>query len=278
MVVRMHGVHVVRVRFSASRKAMLLLFVINMFDEKFKKIISVFAIILSFYVVILAYNGFLEGKYIGKEIAPVNTINVSATGEIFAKPDIAQISVSVVREAKTAIDAQNQNTEAMNKIVKFLKDSKIDDKDIKTTGYNIYPKYDYIERVGQVLKGYEVSQTLDVKVRKIDEAGKILSGVVERGANQVGGINLAIDNEDALKREARQKAITEAKRKANDLEKDLGVNLGRLVSFSESFGGGPVPLYGIMKAEGMGGAAVAPEIPTGENKINVSVNLTYEIR
>jgi uncharacterized protein YggE len=249
-----------------------------MINEKLQKILIVLVVVLIFFVVVKAYNEFLEGKYIGKEIAPVNTINISATGEVFAKPDIAQISVSVVREEKTAVDAQNQNTEAMNKIVKFLKDSKIDDKDVKTTGYNIYPKYDYIERVGQVLKGYEVSQTLDVKVRKIDEAGKILSGAVERGANQVGGINLAIDNEDALKREARQKAITEAKRKANDLEKDLGVNLGRLVSFSESFGGYPIPVYGMMKTEGVGGAASAPEIPTGENKISVSVSLTYEIR
>ena len=249
-----------------------------MFDEKFKKIISVFGIILSLYVAVLAFNAVQEGRYIGKEINPTNTINISATGEVFAAPDVANFSVSVVKEAKTAVDAQNQNAEAINKIVKFLKDSGIEDKDVKTSGYNIYPKYDYLEHQGQVFKGYEVTQSLDVKVRKIDEAGKILSGAVEMGANQVGGINLAIDNEDALKRAARQAAINEAKQKADDLVKDLGVNLGRLVSFSESSGGYPTPLYGMMKAEGLGGGATAPEIPTGENKISVSVNLTYEIR
>jgi len=94
-----------------------------MIDKNLQKLLGIFLIILSFYVAIKAYNGFLEGKYIGKEIAPTNIIVVSATGEIFAKPDIAQISVSVVREAKTVVEAQNQNTEAINKIVKFLKDS-----------------------------------------------------------------------------------------------------------------------------------------------------------
>ncbi|MFA4890380.1 MAG: SIMPL domain-containing protein [Candidatus Paceibacterota bacterium] len=249
-----------------------------MFDEKFKKIISMFAVILSIYVAVLAYNAVQEGRYIGKEINPTNTINVSATGEVFAAPDVANFSVSVVKEAKTAVEAQNQNAEAINKIVKFLKDSGIEDKDIKTSGYNIYPKYDYLEHVGQVFRSYEATQSLDVKVRKIDDAGKILSGVVAMGANQVGGINLAIDKEDDLKRAARQAAINEAKQKADDLVKDLGVSLGRLVSFSESFGGIPVPIYGMMKAEGVGGGATAPDIPKGENKISVSVSLTYEIK
>lgn len=250
-----------------------------MFDEKFKKIISMFAIILSLYVIVLIYNSFLESKYIGKDVNPTNTINVSATGEVFAVPDVANFSVSVVKEAKTALDAQNKNAEAINKIVKFLKDSGIEDKDIKTSGYNIYPKYDYLEYQGQVFRSYEATQTLDVKVRKIDDAGKILSGAVEMGANQVSGINLAIDDEDALKREARQKAIIEAKQKADDLVKDLGVSLGKLVSFSESSGGYPMPLYGMGMAKEAGvGGAVAPDIQKGENKISVSVSLTYEIR
>ena len=102
-----------------------------MFDEKFKKIISAFLTILSLYVIVLAYNGFQESKYIGKDASLSNTINVNATGEVFAAPDVANFSVSVVKEAKTALEAQNQNAEAINKIVKFLKDSGIEDKDIK---------------------------------------------------------------------------------------------------------------------------------------------------
>jgi hypothetical protein len=250
-----------------------------MFDENFKKIISVFGVILSLYVAVLSINAILESRYIGKGVSSTNTISISATGEVFAAPDVANFTVSVVKEAKTAVEAQSQNAEAINKIVKFLKDSGIENKDVKTSGYNIYPKYDYLEHQGQVFKGYEVTQSLDVKVRKIDEAGKILSGVVEMGANQVGGINLAIDNEDELKRTARQKAISEANTKAEELVKDLDISLGRLVNFSESAGGYPVPLYGMMKAEGLGGSdTAAPSIPTGENKISVSVNLTYEIR
>lgn len=245
-----------------------------MINEKLQKVLIVLAAVLAVFVAVKAYNGFLEGKYIGKEFAPTSTISVSATGEVFAKPDIAQISLSVIKEAKTVIDAQKQNSEAINKITKFLKDSGVEDKDIKTTGYNIYPLYDYIEKQGRVFRGYEVRQSLEVKIRKIDDAGKILAGAAEAGANEVSGLSFKVDDEEVLKREARKQAIDKAKEKAGQLAKDLNINLLRLVNFSES---GDAPIY-MMRAEGTGGGAVAPEIPTGENKISISVNLTYEIR
>jgi uncharacterized protein YggE len=246
-----------------------------MFDEKFKKIIGVFAVVLALYVMILTYNEFLKSKYTGKEFAPTSTISVNATGEVFAKPDIATVSLSVVKEARAVVDAQKQNTEAINKITKFLKDSGVEDKDLKTTGYNIYPLYDYLEKQGRVFKGYEVRQSLEVKIRKIDEAGKILSGAAEAGANEVSGLSFKIDDEEALKRVARKQAIDKAKEKAEQLAKDLNIDLLRLVNFSES---GDMPMYMTAKAEGIGMGGSAPEIPTGENKISVTVNLTYEIR
>lgn len=98
------------------------------------------------------------------------------------------------------------------------------------------------------------------------------------GANQVGGINFVIDDEDAVKEEARKQAIEKAKEKADQIAKDLGVSFGRLVSFYES--SGDFPIYRSYMAEGVGGGepAPAPEIPSGENKVTVTVNLTYEIK
>ncbi|MBU2219457.1 SIMPL domain-containing protein [Patescibacteria group bacterium] len=249
-----------------------------MFDKNLTRLLSILVIVLAIFLAIQAYNGFQEGKYIGKDIMPSNTITVSAAGEVFAKPDIAQISVSAVREAKTVLEAQKSHTESINKIVAYLKDSGIEEKDIRTSAYNIYPRYDYLRDKGQVFRGYEVSQTLDVKIRDLEKVGKILGGVAEMGANQVGGINFVIDDEDAVKEEARKQAIDKAKEKADQIAKDLGVSFGRLVSFYES--SGDFPIYRSYMTEGMGGAELvpAPEIPAGENKVTITVNLTYEIK
>ncbi len=250
-----------------------------MLNENLQKALVGVAIILGIFLAVQAYNGIQEGRYIGKDIMPTNTISVSGKGEVFVKPDIAKISVSVEKEAVSVLEAQNQATEAINKITAFLKESGIEDKDIKTTNYNIYPQYDYLEKTGRVFRGYIVGQTLEVKIRKIDEAGKILAGVTQAGANQVGGISFAIDDEEAAKRDARQKAIADAKTKAEQLAKDLGVKIVRLVNFSES---GEIPYpYPIYKTEALGvggGPEISPEIPSGENTVTVNVSLTYEIK
>lgn len=249
-----------------------------MFDKNLIRLLSILVIVLAIFLAIQAYNGFQEGKYIGKDIIPSNTITVSAFGEAFAKPDIAQISVSVVEEAKTVLEAQKKHSESINKVINYLKDSGMEEKDIKTSTYNIYPQYNWTESQGRVFIGYQITQTLDVKIRNLDKVGQILGGVTEMGANQIGGINFVIDDEDAVKREARKQAIEKAKEKADQIAKDLGVSFGRLVSFYES--SGDFPIYRTSIAEGVGGGepVPAPEIPSGENKVTVMVNLTYEIK
>lgn len=247
-----------------------------MLDSNLQKLLSFLVIVLAFFLTIEAYNSFQEGKYIGKDIMPTNTISVSGTGEAFAKPDIARISVSVSKLAATALEAQKQHTEAINKVVEFIKNSGVEDKDIKTSNYSINQEYDYTE-TGRRFLGYRIAQTLEVKIRNLDNVGKILSGATAAGANEISGVQFVIDNEDAMKREAREQAIGKAKEKAREIEKDLGIKLGKLTSFYES--GGDFPIYAL-KSEGMGGGigGAAPEIPTGENKITIVVNLTYEVK
>jgi len=245
-----------------------------------KTILTLLALFLAVLVIFFAVKTFNEvqsGKYIGQDITPSSTISVSGKGEVFVKPDIAKISVSVEKEAVSVTEAQNQATDAINKITAFLKESLVEDKDIKTTNYNIYPRYDWIEKIGRVFRGYAVTQTLEIKIRKIDKAGEILAGITKAGANQVGGVSFVIDDEEAAKRDARQKAIADAKTKAEQLAKDLGVKIVRLMSFSENGGNYPYPVYK-SEAMGIGGAEPAPAVPAGENTVTVNVSLTYEIK
>jgi len=214
-----------------------------------------------------------------RSFAPQNVITISGKGSIFATPDIGQVVISVVREQKTASDAQREATTAANKVIEFVESKGVKKEDIKTD-YSIYPKYNYTQDRGQVLTGYEVRQSITVKIRDLDSISGILSGVVERGANEVGNLSFTIDNPDALKAEARVKAIKDAKEKAEALSKELGVRLGRIINFNESEGGIPPPIFYEARSLGIGGAAPAPSpvINPGENEIISNVSVTYEIR
>ncbi len=98
------------------------------------------------------------------------------------------------------------------------------------------------------------------------------------GANVVNQLSFEIDNQDVLKAEARAKAIADAKKKADELESQVGISLGKIVNFAENTGGYPVPMMYETKAIGLGGGGVTPSVPTGENEITVDVTLTYQIK
>ena len=127
--------------------------------------------------------------------------------------------------------------------------------------------------------GYNVSQTVELKIRDISVAGEILSGIGEFGATDVSGLNFIVDNEDEINDQARDLAIQDARTQAKVLAKSLGVRLVKIVNFSEN---GDYPVYyGMEKAMAVGGGmadSVAPQIPAGENTITSNVSITYEIR
>jgi len=230
-------------------------------------------------------NKVKEGRYIGQEIEAKNTITVSETGEIYTKPDLVLTTFSVITEAKQVSEAMSENTKKMNAVIDFVKSQGVEDKDLKTTSFNIYPRYEY-QKIEtdiypyppgkRVLVGYEVNQSLEVKIRNMEKIGEILQGATDTGANQVGDLQFTIDKQDELKGQARKQAIEKAKAKAEEIASKLGVNLVRIVNFSES---SPMSYYyGLREAVPMvSGGGEVPQIETGENKIQVQVTITYEI-
>ena len=262
------------------------------FREKNKYFLTALIVVLSLFLVAMIVstivdiqNKIKEGKYIGQEIEAKNKITVSGTGEIYAKPDLALTTFSVISEAKTVAEAMKGNTEKMNNIIDFIKGQGVEAKDLKTTSFNIYPRYEWHKTTEippypqgeRVLVGYEIRQSLQVKIRDMEKIGQIIEGAAAAGANQVGDLQFTIDNEDEVKKQARTQAIEKAKTKARELASQLGVNLVRITNFSES---SVVPrYYGLEKALGMGAVEeeAAPQIEIGENKITVQVTITYEI-
>ena len=206
-----------------------------------------------------------------------HTITVQGQGEVIAVPDIAQIVITVTEEGKTADESQSKVTVKINKILAYLEEQKIAEKDIKTTGYYTNPKYEtqygsggipapvplmmrdsavgygYVESAPStviypnpypctdydcpptknVIVGYETSHTLEIKIRDTDEAGEILAGISKIGVTYSSGVNLTHDDYTKLQQEARTKAIQDARKQAEDLVRELGAKLGRVVSYSD---------------------------------------------
>lgn len=236
-------------------------------------------LLLSLYLASLFRNSWKNYDYIGKSPEFQDRVTITGEGKATAVPDVAVISIGVLADKTTAAQAQKESTDKINSIIKALKDFKIGEKDIKTTNYQVSPKYDWSSNVQKII-GYTVNQSVEAKVRDFDKIGDILAKATELGANQVSGPSFTIDDPEKYRAQARKKAIDQAKDKAKVLAKQVGINLGSIVSFSEN--DGSYPVYSDM-AYGLGGAAAekalpAPDIQAGSQDVNIIVTISYEIR
>ncbi len=265
----------------------------NQIDNLYKAGLALLIIISVAIVVKTAFPWKSRGMMGGLDMP--NTIVLSGHGEVSAIPDIANVSFNIRKDGKTVKEAQEMVAVVEKVSLDFLKSSAVEEKDIKTTNASFNPKYEYRydtkimmpcnewgcpPRPGKnVISGYEAYESITVKVRKTDDVGKIMQGLGGLGVTDLNGPNFAIDDEDGLKAEARKMAIEEAKEKAKVLAKDLGVRLGKIVSFNEGGDYGEPIYYGKeMMAEGMGGDSSPAEIPKGENTITSDVTIVYEIK
>lgn len=236
-------------------------------------------LVLLFFFAASACKDIKLAKSAGKAPVEQKTITIDGTGKVTAAPDIGTVDVGFITEGKNVQTIQQENVIKMNKLVGTIKKLGIEDKDIQTSQYSIYPQYDYTNGKS-VLSGYTVSQSVTIKIRDLTKVSDVLSRAGESGANQVGGLNFTFDDPENLKVQARDKAITNAKTKAETLAKSLGIKLGRIVGFTESGSSpSPYPLYKSDMAYGLGGAApAAPQIETGSEDITSDVSITYEIK
>lgn len=237
-------------------------------------------------IVAVAVGGsfYLSGKHL--EVKHRNdqpsTITVSGDGKAFAIPDIAQLNVGVqTGRQSTANAAMTKLKASMDPVIAAVKAQGIDDKDITTQNFWLNPVYDYSNGT-QIARGFEAGQSLSIKVRDLDKASDVLGAATAAGANQAGGVQFTVDNPEAVQAEARANAIKEAQEKAQVLAKQLGVGLGKILNFSEGYGGGyPTPMYYSKDAMmGVGGARMedqAVQLPVGEQEVNINVSITYEL-
>lgn len=254
-------------------------------DNKIKVSVFILIVVVSLFTVAKLVNEVKLSSSINRGTQSYNVISVEGSGEILAVADIASLDINLSKEGVTAKEAQTSLNESIDSVLKYLKEKGIEEKDIKSEYGGLTPKYSYEKCYSyscpnnSKIIGYTSTQSIVVKVREVDNANDIRTGLTEIGVTNISGPTFSIDDEEGFKVQARSKAIEEARAKAKVLAKELGVKLGKVVSFSEN-NGGYYPMY--KSSDMMSGVSsvemAAPVLPKGENKINSSVTITYEIR
>jgi hypothetical protein len=216
---------------------------------------------------------------INQEAQPVNrTLNVNGLGTTYLTPDIAYIYIGVHSEGGAASETVAANKEQTNAVLDALKQAGVAEKDLRTTNFSIYPSQQYDPNGKVIGTIYMVDNTVYVTVRDLDGLGDLLDDTINAGANSINSIQFDVADKTAAVKEARAKAVEDAKTQAQELADAAGVTLGEIQSIS-FYDNSPITM-----AEGKGGgggaamANTAVSIQPGQLTISVSVSTTYSIK
>lgn len=207
------------------------------------------------------------------------SLSVNGIGQAYLTPDIAYIYIGVHTESDAASDAVSANSEKTAAVKNALLKAGVDEKDVSTTNFSIYPSQQYSPE-GQVSGTiYMVDNTVYVTVRDLKNLGKLLDDVVAAGANSINSIQFDVADKTEAVKEARAKAVEDAKKQAQELADAAGVKLGEIQTIS-FYDNSPYPspmMYG-GKGGGGGMAESAVPIAPGQLTISVSVSVSYELK
>jgi uncharacterized protein YggE len=205
-------------------------------------------------------------------------LDVNATGDVARVPDLATISAGVVSRAATATSAIQQTATRMARVREALRRAGIADRDIQTSNISLNPDYVYASNQPPKLSGYSASNQVTVRFHDIASTGKILDALVEQGANQISGPNLSIEHPEAALDEARAKAVAIGRARADLYARTAGMRVARIVSMSESGGYAPPPPMPPMVMMAERSQAAESKIDPGEQKLQISVSMTFELQ
>ena len=205
---------------------------------------------------------------------------VSGVGEVTAPPDIATLRLGIEAQAETVAQAQSQAAEAMSAVMATLTDSGVDDKDIQTQHFSIrqVTRWDDFKDK-EIVIGYRVTNMVTAKIREIDKTGPIIDAVAATGGDftRINSIDFSVDDPTDYYEEARQKAMVDARAKAEQLADLAGVRLGQPTYISEGTQAPTYPRDVYYEAGAMPAPSVPTEISPGEIELSLTVQVAYTI-
>jgi uncharacterized protein YggE len=207
--------------------------------------------------------------------SPQGTITVVGEGKVRIKPDMAQVTIGVEVIKPTVKDASAETTRIMNEVLAVLKNQGLADADIQTSSVSVWMERPYLPDGTQGEPIYHVSNQVNANVRNLEKLGDVLDAAMTAGANTIYGVTFGLSDTSKVEAEARQKAVENARTKAESLAQMNGLILGKVINVSEIIGTTGAGYYpgGVQQAMGMGGGG-GPVLP-GEMEISMQIQIVY---
>lgn len=236
-------------------------------------ILMVYLIVFMYEKIMLTARAVATAGY-GDQMAP--TVTVSGSGDAYGSPDLRKVDLTMTATGATANAAQDVHSGKVATLLTSLKELAIEDDDMQTSNYSVYPTYDY-DQSPAAITGYETSQTITVTMRDEQLVARVLQVAGDNGITYIGDVQLTIEDTSALESEARQEALAEAYEQAAAIAAAMGATLGKPVSYYESAGGGYPMYYGKEAMMDSATSSFMPSLPEGENEVSMNVTVTYAI-
>ena len=249
-------------------------------QNTFYQFLIIFLIVLSLGVLSWGYYNYRQAQNVSN---PSRTISFTAEGKILAKPDVAIITASVITQGAEATEVQNENNSKMQQVIDFVKKQGVSEEDLQTVNYALNPQYDYnwcrqglndSRSCPPKITGYELTQTLQIKLRDFNKITTIVGGLSSAGANQISEVHFEIDDPEDYKNQARILALQKVAKRAQLLSNETSLKLGRIVNITES---NNTPIY-FKAASALESAAVPAPLETGTQDLRVNLTVTYELQ
>jgi uncharacterized protein YggE len=200
-------------------------------------------------------------------------VTVVGSGHVEGTPDTLTANSAISFAASDVTTAMNQTNQRQQAVIDALTGAGIDKKDISTTDVSLQPQYG---TDGTAIVGYQASNTIDVKIRDLGSASRVLALIVSTGgdATRINAVSYSINDDSQLVKDARTRAFNDAKDRANQYAQLSGLNLGKVISISEVAGGGPIPPTPMPAPR-----AMATEVPLspGQQTVSFSVTVSWEL-
>ncbi|MED1664055.1 SIMPL domain-containing protein [Brevibacillus laterosporus] len=212
-----------------------------------------------------------------QEAQIIRNISVTGVGNISIDPDVAYLQVGVETNAKTAKEAQEKNAKIFAAVEKVLKQEGLSEKEIQTIQFTTSPQYNYEDKAGPVLTGYQSQHIVKVTYRHLDKIGNLLDKLSAAGANRIDSVQLSTDKQAKYEGQALTLAVQNAKAKAEALAKASGVTVKKVLTISES--NVIERPYMLAKSElsMQDSAARGSSIAPGQIKVETTVSVQFEI-
>lgn len=223
-----------------------------------------------------AQEGSVNGTGMGVSDQP--RISVRGSGAVSARPDMANLQVGVSIQNPSLEAAQSEAASKMDALIGNLKAAGIAEKDINTTQYNVEPVMDYRDGQAPTVTGFRVTNVVEVKIRDLSKASKLIDDLVKSGANTIYGLNFGFADPTAVMKQAREAAVKDAREKAEQLAGLNGVTLGSVLLVDDGGANVPPPVIEAKVANSMAQDAALPPINPGQQEVRVEVSVVYGIK